>query len=559
MKNCGFTPMFAGVALTLSVVSAILHLWNLGEIPRGFYVDESAIGYSAYCIAETGADEYGVWMPMFFRCFDNYHDPVMVYILAPMVKVFGLHPWVIRLPSALFLLGAAFAFYFLAGHYTDNCWIKLGGAFLFSVTPWVFPVSRSTMAGYTPMLLGIVLGWYIILRLFETGQNRLAAAAAFFWALAMYAHNCGRPESALYIGCLFIAGLPTVRQQWKRWLAFIAWMTVFLLPMLVHYARHPESLNRFNQVSVFNSVSDTSAALFRITSNYFGYFSPSFLFVTGDPNLRHNIGVGALFLFTIPFLVAGLYVVIRRFNNPHFRFVFLGLLASPVIASLTMDAHHFTRSLNGLPFWIVLTVVGCDHLARLAVDVTGARLDKPNRAKLTLNRAVLTRWMLIVCIAMGKLEIVGYSRRYFTIYPEESAGAFDAATVGALEKLFAHRTQDETVYIVPYLTGRRLDPRFKPFWYAHILFFGGVDPRSYQRDGFDSTGINQYGGQQSLPDGSLLLRPNCRNIREGGQIRIVRNDEPLPEGAKLIDSQQYTPDPADPRRFEIFRIKSGSP
>src|SRR5258706_15908489 len=34
--------------------------------PPGFYIDESAIAYNAYCIAHTGAGEFGNPFPLFF-------------------------------------------------------------------------------------------------------------------------------------------------------------------------------------------------------------------------------------------------------------------------------------------------------------------------------------------------------------------------------------------------------------------------------------------------------------------------------------------------------------
>ena len=67
------------VALTALLAVCFLHFWKLGSAPRGFYADEASIAWNAECIAKTGADEYGVKYPVFFRCFDTYTDPVDVY------------------------------------------------------------------------------------------------------------------------------------------------------------------------------------------------------------------------------------------------------------------------------------------------------------------------------------------------------------------------------------------------------------------------------------------------------------------------------------------------
>src|SRR5258706_15745641 len=39
--------------------------------PPGFYIDESAIAYNAYCIAHTGAGEFGDPFPLFFPVYTN--------------------------------------------------------------------------------------------------------------------------------------------------------------------------------------------------------------------------------------------------------------------------------------------------------------------------------------------------------------------------------------------------------------------------------------------------------------------------------------------------------
>jgi hypothetical protein len=53
------------VALALAI-TCFMHFWRIGFLPSGFYADECSIAYNAYCVAETGADEYGTRCPVFF-------------------------------------------------------------------------------------------------------------------------------------------------------------------------------------------------------------------------------------------------------------------------------------------------------------------------------------------------------------------------------------------------------------------------------------------------------------------------------------------------------------
>ena len=48
------------------VLLYLFYIDSLSTNPPGFYVDESAISYNAYCIAKTGANEFGTHFPLFF-------------------------------------------------------------------------------------------------------------------------------------------------------------------------------------------------------------------------------------------------------------------------------------------------------------------------------------------------------------------------------------------------------------------------------------------------------------------------------------------------------------
>src|SRR5215470_13568942 len=80
------------VALALIVtVAAGLRLYNLAELPAGFFCDEAGLGYNAYSILKTGRDETGAFLPLYVWSFDvSYKNPIFVYSAILPVAVFGL-------------------------------------------------------------------------------------------------------------------------------------------------------------------------------------------------------------------------------------------------------------------------------------------------------------------------------------------------------------------------------------------------------------------------------------------------------------------------------------
>jgi hypothetical protein len=531
----------ATVALLLAI-TGFLHFWKLGSAPAGFYGDESSIAYNAYCIALTGADEYGTRYPVFFRGFDNYHDPVMVYALVPLVKTLGLKEWVARLPSAVFHLLAAVMFALLVQRYCRNRWISLASGLVFSVIPWAFPVSRTVSAGYTAMLLGMSAGWLWLLEALGRRSHGYAVAAAGAWAFAMYAHNIGRPMTALLLICFVVGGYRVVRARWKVALTFSAGLLVGLLPMIVWVLRRPEALTtRFQIISVFRDHPPLPVLLERVGARFVEYFSPGFLFLSGDSNLRHHTGRGGeLFWFLAPLVLAGLYGAIRFFRRqPPYRFLLLGTLVYPVAACLTLGHLHSMRCVNGVIFWMLLAAVG---------------------ARLLWQQKAIGRKLLLVILCAGIVEVPLYLFHYFGPYQVSCRGVFQYELVDALRYCFRHLGNGRVFYISPSTFspyGATVNAQLKPYLYADVLFCGKIDPRQYQRTGFPMDTVQLYRGVASRP--GLLLRCNYFHVaaeETRPRAYAVFDDLPLPSGAKLVKANPFT-ERNPSLQYQVFEIPQG--
>src|SRR3989337_3912399 len=85
--------------LTLAVcvlTSLFLHFYNINEIPPCINADEAAFGYNAYSILKTGKDEYGAFLPLRFKSFEDYKLPLYTYLSVPFVALFGLNDFSTR-------------------------------------------------------------------------------------------------------------------------------------------------------------------------------------------------------------------------------------------------------------------------------------------------------------------------------------------------------------------------------------------------------------------------------------------------------------------------------
>ena len=101
------------------LLGSVLRLWNISNYPQ-LNADEAALGYNAYSLLNTGKDEFGTFWPLVFRSFDDYKPGVYVYLTLPFVKVFGLNPLAVRLPSLILSVVSILFLYLLVIELTRN-------------------------------------------------------------------------------------------------------------------------------------------------------------------------------------------------------------------------------------------------------------------------------------------------------------------------------------------------------------------------------------------------------------------------------------------------------
>jgi hypothetical protein len=291
--------------------------------------------------------------------------------------------------------------------------------------------------------------------------------------------------------------------------------------MMIRVARFPQSLTtRFEWISVFQGRPPTLEIVKQVGLRYGEYFSPRFLFLGGDPQLRHHTGFGGeLFLFTVPLILVGICHAVRLFGrHPRYRLLAFSLLVYPVAAALTVDRMHSGRSLTGAISWLLVAMLG---------------------ARALWKHSQMGRTLLLVICAAGLIECTGYFVDYFGPYQKRSSAAFQTGFTHALEYCFGHLSTNQVLYVsgsVGTACDAYIDTDFKPFAYIFLLFHGRIDPWSYQHTGFSNTVVQPY--LESISRPGLLLRCNHTPDASTGQFLIVPNHESVPPDAMLLTTFQ---------------------
>ena len=395
---------FAALALAAAAIVAS-HVVGLGTSPPGLHNDEASIAYNAWTIAHGGTDQFGVSWPLLFRDFGDYKSPVSTYPLAPFTLVFPLSATLVRMPSAVAGILLAFAAAVLAWRLTRSRTVALLVMLEAAFEPWFFHTARIDLEADLFTVLCVVVA---LAALAGGGARRWGSCALAGVALACAPLGAqpGRYIAAVVV--LLVVATHLRATTWRH-LALVA-APVAASTLVVLAGTAGAATARLSDVSVFHGRT-IPAGIVAWIANYPQYLGPDFLFVHGDPNLRHSTGfMGLLFVTAVPVIAAGIVRCVRRWREPLARLALVGLLVAPLGPALTTPVSA-RRDIAFLPFLLIVLAHGWDAL------IGWLRSRRVAAGALAAATAVVASL---------------YLADYAVAYPTRSASAFSTGVLPAL-------------------------------------------------------------------------------------------------------------------------------
>lgn len=439
--------------ILIVLLSALLRFWQLGTDPPSLYVDEVSLGYNAYSILKTGRDEYGQFMPLFFRSFDTYNPALSVYTLIPSIWVFGLNEIGVRFPSALLGTLSVFLIYFLAKNLTGDRKIAIFSALMLAISPWHIHFSRFYHEANITLFLTLLP---VTLFLYFKNNFKFVVLASIIFGIGIYTSHIAKISIFLTVLCLALFYYKDLLKFRKKIVVPVVILLLFSIPILVNFDK---SFKRGHSVSVFNEKNTSS----KIVEGYLSHFSPVFLFISPDPIGRHAVGgMGHFYIFQIPLILIGIYSLLRK-NDEKSLFLIVLILITPIAASLSTPTPHAGRS---IPMSAYLSIVA------------GAGLFELVNTKIKKNIKIASVLLLTVIAAYN---IATYLHLYYKHYPIERSLDWS----GGYKELVSFVAQKEKNYQQIAVTNYYAQP------YIYFLFYKSYDPKLYQQSGSQS-GFSKY-------------------------------------------------------------------
>lgn len=427
------------------LLAAFLRFYKLGVIPNGLYQDETAIGYNAYSILQTGRDEHGLKFPLYFKSFGDYKLPVYIYLTALSVKLFGLTEWAVRFPSALFGTLTIPLLFFLLQKLFKSYLLSLIASLLLAINPWHLHYSRASFE-VTLALFFFLLGTLLLERktLFGTlcfivafySYNLTRLLAPLLYVLSIWYFKV-RPKPYIFVVSLILL-LPFFATLFTSGGTASAKGTIIFTSRAVHA---PVLEFRSYMLSVpfskvfFNQLVST---FWLYMQNIMRFLSVEFFFISGSNVGNHGIGnVGQFYLFELPLILLG-------FKK---NVLLIGwALITILVASLTREAPHATRS-----FFLIFPLVVFSSFGIV-------RLVKMKRIFLFLASLFII------------YNLVYYFSSYYLRFPLYFAKQWRAADKDVA--LFLKHVEDDY--------NRIIIDRHVGFMYTSILFYQKIPPSNFQ-------------------------------------------------------------------------------
>lgn len=360
-----FTSLTKKVGLCLLVILILgalgSRLSGLQTLPRGLYVDESSIGYNAWSITQTGADEHGISWPIYFKAFGEWKNPVFIYSQA--LLFLFLKPTVtsLRLGSSLWGISGVLILGILAWMISKSKTVTLASVLLMLSNPWHWLQSRVVFEAIS--LPTVLLATFLCVYLFETRQKlKYAYYVSLCAGLLFYTYTSARFLAPALIGIFCVLWLKKLK---FNLVGVVSLFGIALLPAYVWEKNFPGSLLfAYNRVSLGITTNEPWLLVKNLTQNYLLHWTPEFLFGSGDGYLRHMIGWHSGLLWaSLPVIFLGLIVVSKQLKHSSWaQFLWLSLLLAPLPSAITTQAPHGIRSLAMLPILMIFGIYGWHYL-----------------------------------------------------------------------------------------------------------------------------------------------------------------------------------------------------
>lgn len=349
--------------------------------------DEAALGYNAYSLLTTARDEYGNFLPLSLRSFNDYKPALYSYFSMLPILIVGLNDVSTRAVSAIAgIITVGLLFLVLKEYFSERVSILMAFSVVI-VQPWLLHYSRTAFESNLAAMFFLAGAWLLI------KERPIWSTIPF--ALAAYSYHSPRLAAPLLL--LFFAidrfwpHISTFRKSLSRdYLKLAVPLIIFIILTLPIFISMRDSLilKRYQQSNIFKVfypfapkeliTSDNPWLSFPANSIYWlggmllghaaSYFSP----INLGERIYHTVRFSPMYIpsfgilgwFESLMLIPGVLFLFKQIGKRKYRLLLYWILAGSAPAVVTWEWFHPLRSLDIFPALLIISIFGLFSLGR---------------------------------------------------------------------------------------------------------------------------------------------------------------------------------------------------
>lgn len=553
LKVHGFIILFFCILL----LALFLRSYQLAKVPPSISIDEMAFGYNAYSILKTGRDEYGAFLPITLRAFDDYRPAVLSYIIIPFIKVFGLTAFGIRFPSVVLSLITLFALYritlllFIVNpadnksppkkQFTKNQKIiALLVIFLYAISPWNIYLSRLALDTNAGLMFFTIALW-IFLEYLASDKFFILISSFIIFAVSFYSYNGIKLFIPFFVILLLLVFYKKVLKRKKEFITAIILMGIVLSPILVTYL-NKNNLVRFTSLNfstqeqpiilqtssqrLLYENNDITGKIFDnrriaivplLINNYLVNIDPTWLYADDYQHEDYKTpDFGLFYFFECILLLFGLYYCIKDKIIPAniFILLILWIIFSIIPAAVTYDTPSAVRIYTALPAFLIIEGYGLFYLLNW----------------IRQQYSYIKNSLYFITVVIIVISFAWFAHAYYVLLPFQLSQNFSYGVSNAI----VYAAQQESSYKNVVISNRG-DLEFS---YIYYLFFTNYDPGTYLKNGGTGSGnfsANHLIGKFAFINPNLFTSLN--NIQKLNPHAIHKNTLYIVDSSDLPQSK----------------------
>ncbi|MCR5719145.1 MAG: glycosyltransferase family 39 protein [Lachnospiraceae bacterium] len=496
-----------------------------GKVPGGINQDEAFSGYNAYTLLKFGKDSYGYSFPMYLMTWGSGMNALSSYLMIPVVAIFGLHTWSIRLVPCVLAILALVAVYKMIRENVKDDVLALFTMFFCGVAPWHIMLSRWALeSNLAPAFL--VFGMYFFLKGLK--NEKYYIVSALIYGLSLYSYATVWTVVPVIVFLLVLYAILTKRMKFSKY-TIISFVVLFLtaLPAMLFILVNKGTINEIRtpllsipKMVVFRG---GEVSLKNIPGNFKNLKN---ILTTQNDGLIWNSTekFGIFYKFSLPFFFIGLAAVIAplflRFkkkeavkakeeskkanNEGDFFFCTMVLLLAGFLVGILVNVNINRVNIIFMPI-LIITAYGW-YSAFSNRKFKGIRLD------------IIPVILYLVCF-------ISFEMFYFTEYRNDIGGCFREGLGDCFEVLEKECKDAEKVYVT------------HDIYYPRVLFYVEENLNEYL-DTVEYTNFpSAYLDVSSF--GKYVLDVNTEAFPEEGAVYVVNSGSADSYLVQMLEQMGY--------------------